>query len=364
MLKKVLIVFVLSLSIILTGIGYAELSDELSISGSAINNAQKGVFISDVTHTPSTGTDFKALSYTSTILNSRVTLAANGTSTKTITVHLYNNSDYGYAYNGMIIGEGTDQYDNENIVISLSGLNKGDTMEPHTSRSFDVIFSYDNKSNITNTILNSIVKFEFVLESEYIPEFVASNATDRFKEILDSQNGFNDLLSKMEAYDSSNRNDSSYIGNVFGATTSDSTYLNEIFKDKNGNSLLTLNIGGEPTDVTIMIKRENLDGDNTTGHNGEEMTIYMTSEHINFSMWQSRTVQVFAAVFTKNPGSDTWTQLGVMYEGEASANNYSGSIFANKNSFNTDTWESTVVYYGAGVGSDISAIISAYKATQ
>ncbi len=363
MLKKVLIVFVLSLSIILTGIGYAELSDELVIAGSAVHKAQEGVFIREVTNTPSPGTDFKAISYTSTILNSRVTLAANGTSTKTITLHLYNNSDYGYAYNGLIIGEGTDQYDNQNIVITVSGLKEGDEISPHGQLSFDVSFSYDNKSNISNRILNSIVKFEFVLESEYIPEFVASNATDRFKEILDTPNEFTDLLAKMDAY-SSNRNDSSYIGNVYGATTADSTYLNEIFKDKNGNSLLMLNIGGTPTDVTIMIKRENLDGDSKTGHNGEEMTIYMTAEHIDFGMWQNKTVQVFAAAFTKNAGSDSWTQLGVMYEGKASANNYSGSIFASKNSFNTDTWESTVPYYGAGVGSDISAIISAYKATQ
>ena len=103
----------------------------------------------------------------------------------------------------------------------------------------------------------------------------------------------------------------------------------------------------------MMIKREDLDGDTTTGDSytystsswwggseettvdGAEMTLYITSADLS-NVSNGRSVVVYAAAFTKLPGSDTWTELVPLTKGAADANNYGG--YGNANSFNTDTW--------------------------
>ncbi len=363
---KIFVVIALLLSFVFMSVGYAQLTDELIISGIAVNAAQTGVFISTIeTSAASAGASIDIDDYTGTILNSTVSLGSNGSSTLTLSIRLHNNSAYGYIFNGVVIGEGEEFYDNENILFELANLSKGDEIDPYGNRDFTVKFSYDNKSMLSDVDLHSIIKFEFVLASDYIPDFAADSATSCFEQILDTPDEYSALIAQMDKH-TDNRNDESYIGNVFGATTEDSTFLNGLFIDEDGNSLLTLDLGNGETHVTVLIKREDVDGNTATGDSdGNEMTIYMTADdlsNLGGSWWQSTSVQVFAAVYTKGAEND-WYQLGEMYEGSATANNYATGWYGSKNSFDTDTWRTALTYYGRPAGRTIEQIISDYKSS-
>lgn len=53
-------------------------------------------------------------------------------------------------------------YDNADIIFSLDGIEKGDIVDPNTSKSFSIIFKYSNITSITNNTLNSYLNFRFV----------------------------------------------------------------------------------------------------------------------------------------------------------------------------------------------------------
>ena len=341
-------------------IGYAQLSDTLNISGDASVDAPDGVFITNVIAQDSGGVVNK---YINTALNTTTNLGTNKNNTVTYTVYLRNNAPYAYAFNGVTFIE--EAYDNTDIVFELSGLANGAEIQPDGGTlSFQITFEYA-VSKITNTVLNSTVNFDFILASEYIPEAAADGAVARFGEILNTPEDMNKLLTQMDK-SVSGRNDDSYIGNVVGSVGEDSAVINELFTVNNENALV-LNIAGEETNVTAMIKRENLDGNTSTGdESGDEITIYMTADDPTQYSWYARgNVKVFAAVFTRNSADGEWYQLGEMYEGQAQVNNYSGNnLFNNPNSFDTDTWKSTQVYHGAAAGSTIDQIVSAYKLSQ
>jgi hypothetical protein len=141
-----------------------------------------------------------------------------------------------------------------------------------------------------------------------------------------------------------------YIGNVYGSSSADSTFMKGLFTEE----FLSMDLDGDGKEepITMMIKRENLDGNTATGDDytyktsswgssreqtveGVEMTLYITSADLS-KVSSGRAVVVYAASFTKLPGADTWTALVPMTKGTADTNNYSG--YGSANSFNTDTW--------------------------
>ena len=219
-----------------------------------------------------------------------------------------------------------------------------------------VLSEYKDSSNTKNPVLNSIINYQFVPNADDAGDIAVDNAIARFEEILndDSIDGaFEILIENMD--DSGRRAKETYIGNVVGADSEDTNAINDLFSDEIMNYLV-LQIGdGEAKEVTAMIKREPLDGNNNTGtdivgNNGTvttagcEMTIYLTPDDIPADrlMFGSggSTITVYAAVFTTD-ASGKWYQLSPLYEGTATTNNYNGSsLFATANSFNTDTWRS------------------------
>ncbi|MBQ9773930.1 MAG: hypothetical protein IJW30_04630 [Clostridia bacterium] len=329
-------------------LGYAQLTDTLEVTGSTAVQAQTGVFISDVESV--SGMTVNA--YTSTVLNSKVTLGSTAASTLDVQVTVHNNSEYVYKYNGVkyVVGGGT--YDNEGITVTVTDMASGEELGAHASRTFTVRFAYRNAAAVSNSVLNSLLNFEFVPADEYVEEVAVSDALGRFKEILNAPDDYQSLLDAMADSDTSGRADTTYIGNVVEGTSSDTTFLNDLFTDETGKNYLTLNINGTATNVTAMIKNEEL----TTG--GGEITIYLTAEEISYRWYQSGTVTVYAAVFAQNE-SGLWEQVGELFAGEASANAYSGNPFSAKNSFNTDTWESTQSYYGVAASATIGQIVTA-----
>ncbi|MBR1983350.1 MAG: hypothetical protein IKA12_01535 [Clostridia bacterium] len=267
-------------------------------------------------------------------LNSTAKLTTVSTSTATLKLKVYNNARETYAYNA--VKYHAEQYDNVDIVVKPS-IEHGDMIAPGEYLEFDVTFSYKKGITPSNTILNSYLEFDFVPLDKLPPkeEIAVDGALAQFELIINDVNdtgSFTKLLNQMDDGANNNRNDS-YIGNVEGATDSDTELLAELFQ---GN--LKLNIDGVDTDVTVIIKREDVDGNANTGDaEGREMAIYLTTDGLNriFS-----SAPVYVAVFTSDDDGNEWYQLGQMYEGTANVVGYGGNIFGT-GSFNTDTWKST-----------------------
>ena len=354
--KKAILGVTILLLVLFTCVGYAQLSDTLTITGGANAPTQKNVFIVTA---EAQDTRYTVNSFYATALNSRVVLDRSTSSKSTVTIKVYNNSNYPYTYNGEKYVNGTG-YDNTNIKYTVNNLKKGDEIGPHEYLTFSVTFSFASGGSVNNNILNSLINYEFVPASEFVPEIAVNNALDKFREILNTPDDYATLIGQMDKH-TGNRNDSSYIGNVVGSSSADSTTLNTLFTE-DGVNYLVLDIGGELTNVTCIIKRDDI-YDNPGTPNDEEMTIYLTAEDLNGGGWFDTTAdQVFVGVFTRDSLTSEWYQIGELYEGNASKNNYEGGW--GRNSFNTDTWKSTKTYHGLTSGKTISQIITAYKSQE
>lgn len=343
---KILIGVAFVLFFCMTGIGYAQLTTSLTVDGSASVEAPEAVYITNAA--VKSGTDSTVHSYVDTVLKSTVNLSGSGTATVSVTV--FNNTPYGYVYNGPKYVEGPDTYDNTAITFK-EGITKGYELASGERVTFDVTFSYKSGA-VANTVLNSAINFEFVPADEFIPEIAVKGALAKFEQILNTPADYETLTEQMSDYSNNNRANSSYVGNVVGAASEDTATLNALFTE-DGENHLVLTIGGKDTNVTAMIKNENLDG-----VVGNEMTIYMTAEELGFRWYQSATVTVYAAVFRKND-EGKWVQYTELMTGTASANAYSGGYLSTKDSFNTDTWKSSEKYYNVNAGAQIETLVAA-----
>ncbi len=295
--------------------------------------------------------------YQSTYLSSTAMLKNNAYSDVTLSITVYNSSTTDdYAFNA--VKYTSEQYDNNNIGYTLIGLEREDRVPKGEYLTFDVKFAFSN-SNRSNLVLNSVMFYEFII-AEDLPEeeeIAVSGALAQFNAILNNivaKDSYNQLTNQMDIESGNNRNDT-YIGNVSGASNADVALLNKLFE---GN--LKMNINGEEVPVTAMIKRENLDNNTKTGDaNGNEMTIYLTTDTLKKGLFESKTAIVYAAVFTSTD-TKTWYQLGGMYQGTASITAYSGSPLNTGGSFNTDTWK-TKGNADIADGRTIKQVISSLK---
>ncbi|MBO5212715.1 MAG: hypothetical protein J6B60_04155 [Clostridia bacterium] len=330
MKRKTIALLCIALSLIFSVIciGYASLSDNLTIDGSAEVNAQEGVFITDVAE----ASGLTANQYISTTLSSTIVVPANSSVTIEITVH--NNYDVTYAYNDTLYV--TDAYDNNNVTFTIDDMKKKDEIASGAEKIFHVTFK---NSTSTAQTLNSILNFQFVLPEDVVDDedqIAAKNALEQFQDILDKEIMYN--KSEVTAYDAmlqqmengSGRGDNDYISNVVGASSADKALLNDIFEDK-----LRVNIDGKEVAVTALIK--GLDTDENG--NFDVMVLFMTTSAL---AQRFENVSVYAAVFAVDE-NNVWSQLGEMYNGSANACGYNGSYFGT-GSFNSDNWKSNQVY--------------------
>lgn len=332
---KLILGITLSLMCLLTCVGYAQLTDELKISGSAEYEPPKAVYITSVTSSGTNGATGTVNNFTMTVVNSKTNLGTNGRNTVTYRVTVYNNTDIDYGYNGMIYTTGATTYDNT-AIKTMADIERRTVVSPGQYLSFDVTVSYKNNSASSNTYLNSVITYEF-LPLDQIPEnedeIAVNGVLEQFRDILNNDvdlypQSYQALIDQMNAYNSNDRNNSSYIGNVEGASDADTELLDTLF-----TGTLSLNINGEEKPVRLMIKNEAVDG-NTS--NGNEMVIYMTTDDLQKSGWfSSSTAPVYVAVFT-NGGDGNWMLIGDMYLGDATIKQYNG--WPGSGSFDTDTW--------------------------
>ena len=202
----------------------------------------------------------------------------------------------------------------------------------------------------------------------------------QFKDILNDKTdggSYQTLIEKIDDKYDGTAWKANFIGNVVGAHNDDTETINAIFGDS-----LNLTVDGKLSDVTVLIKRENIDGNENTGDdytakygnattsgNGCEMTIYMTTESLTTA---GARVTVYAAVYTcdnNNGELGAWRMVGDIYKGDALVVGYTGNTESTKSgSFSTDDWYADPgVYtvqlgkgsysYAVADGSDIESII-------
>jgi hypothetical protein len=271
-----------------------------------------------------------------------ITLNKNTASSLILDVTFYNNTDVTYYYNETR----TVSTDNKSIGYTVSGIEQKEAVPAKSFKTLTVTFEYTG-SNVSDAELLSELHFNFVVDKDSIGIVAAQTAVTRFKDILNnvvSPNSYQLLEDTMNKR-GTNSSSVSYIGNVSGAKDADSTFIQSIFTEE----FLTMDLDGDGKSepITLMIKRENLDGNVETGDEytystlfgskrtvqGVEMTIYITSEGFDKS-----SLDVYAATFTKLYGENEWIQVVPLTKGKADANKYSFSLLGGNNSFNTDTW--------------------------
>lgn len=162
--KLKLIIVLIAVSCCFLGIGYASIANiNLDITGTAQLNKQTGLVISEVTLSEYSNVDpdlSEINTYYQTMLDSKVVLGSDPNSYITYQVTLTNLSDKEKKFTGVVFDD--EFYDNENITYELTGLNVGDTVLAGATKTFTVKFKYaDTSVPPTNTLLNSVIKFNF-----------------------------------------------------------------------------------------------------------------------------------------------------------------------------------------------------------
>lgn len=299
-----------------------------------------------ITNIEITGGSYKSASVekvSDTNISADISLNSNSSSTVVAEITFYNSAEASYYYNEVQ----TVSTDNSSISCTVSGIEQKEEVPALSYKTITATFGFDGSTSKADLL--SEVHFSFVVDKESIGIVVAQSAVTRFEDIINSvvtPDSYNTLETAMNNR-GSNASTVSYIGNVAGAHDDDSALIEELFTKE----FLTMDLDGDGKSepITMMIKRENLDGNTKTGDDytyksffgasrvvqGVEMTIYITSEGFN-----SSTLTVYAASYTILDGEEKWTQVVPLTKGTASANNYSSGAFGEDNSFNTDTWRS------------------------
>lgn len=356
MKKAMLLGVILSLSfaIVMTGLGYATVTDFLYVEGNAQATPPQSVYITDASVSGGT-VQIKGCS--GTVLSSTVILGTTSTSSATVLLTVKNNTPYGYVFNQIVYQSGEQTYDNQGISVKAS-IAKGTKLDSGATTTFTATFTYKNGRS-DSSVLNSVLNFQFVLGTEYIPEVAVDNAMQRFEQIINDETHYEALIDAMNhtnaARPSYRPGSTTYIGNVIGSSGEDSKAVNELFTVE-GENFLHLEINGKKTNVTVIIKREDVDG-----ASGDEMTLYMTPETISGRV--GTYITVYAIVFRQNAATGKWEQLGELYEGEAPIVKYDGTWWGTPDSFTTDNWRTTKAYYHLQKGQSIQNVITAYKAS-
>ena len=278
-------------------------------------------------------------------MQANITLNPQAASSVTMEVTFYNNTSSSFYYNK------TDaiSWNNNAIDYTVTGIKKQDEIPGYSYKTARVTFAYAG-NNVSATSLLGELQFNFVVDKDSIGDIVALTAVDRFKAILNNEvakDSYQTLENAMNNRSGWNKASAvTYIGNVAGSSSADSNVIKSLF----GQEFMSMDLDGDgkAEPITIMIKREDLDDNTTTGDSytytswgreysvsGADMTLYITAADLS-NVSSGRSVVVYAAAFTKHPDSNTWTELVPLTKGTADANNYDG--YGSANSFNTDTW--------------------------
>jgi len=352
---KTIVCVALIFMFLATCIGYAALTDTLTIWGKADITIPEGLFIVDMSVNGSSNMDrnvFEFLPYSTTVDNSLSRSRNTGSVTYKITV--LNNTKRTYAYRGLYYQPTLSGYNGNSYVSETNNRSKigvttsfpdGIKVAPGETLVFYATYTVGSSMS-SSTNWNMLLNFQFGINVESLEE-ARSAVLEKFLNILNSPATYATLCDKIDDKFNGAEWTSNYIGNVTASHSNDSTTVNNLFAGQ-----LQMTIDGEENPITVLIKHENLDnnrntGDDYTAVNGNqsftgygcEFTLYMTTSALG-----DRNVQppVYAAVFTCDRNADgscgPWYMIGEPYYGTAQIVGYEGG--ASTGSFDTGTWRS------------------------
>lgn len=381
---KALIPLVLSLAVCFICIGYAQVFDTLTVTGLAEVETPEMLYISNVGY-KAKGAGVKSeiheIRFPTTVENT-VVLNKGSANNRTVTYEIVvvNNTRYKYSFKGIECitpdgetnnnnlyvsnssynqyGSGFTVYTKNNINDTTSTFKEGTTIESNTTVTFYVTYQFAR--NVTSeTELSFLLNYKFGIHVDSFGDMALDRALIKFGEILNTESTYQDLITHIDDKFQNQEWQSNYIGNVFGADNDDTKTIERLFGDQ-----ISLTIDGVTRNITLLIKRENIDGNTSTGdrygvtypgnrnptyYSGCEMTLYMTANDLDRvpeeGEYNSRSqADVYIAIFTCKADSNgdpvgDWYQIGDIYKGIAPISSYNGDR-NQPGSFVTDDWVS------------------------
>ncbi len=343
---------------LITCVGYATLTDDIGIVGSAKFQMPEGLFIVGIKTTGSSHLDANSVSYieNSTTVNSLISRRSDGNQYNvTYEITVLNNTDHEYAYRGLYY---MNSYGNNSYVSTSNANNKlgvvvnfpnGSLVAPKEQLVFRVTYTIGRNVG-SNLILDTLINFQFGINVDSVDK-AYDIVHNKFVDILNTESTYLQLIDVLDdKFDGSQTWTSNYVGNVGNAVDNDMMMVETLFAGQ-----LTMMVNGEAQKAWVIVKHEDVDGNELTGddyelnynqygkvtHKGCEMTIYMTVDPLNKANgW----APVYVTVFTcdrdvlGNKVSD-WYQVGSSYYGQANIVGYHGES-GGTGSFVTDNWKS------------------------
>ena len=150
MMKKTRVIVFVILSTVFLSLGYAQVSDNLRISGIAyVEGEQYDIFITDIS--PESAGTMAVDNYYSTIVTSSI----HGASQATFTITVKNQSDKIYVFERIVEGSATGFegiYTGDGITYTLDGLTTLQEVAPGTTLTFRVTIKADSTVNSDNVV--------------------------------------------------------------------------------------------------------------------------------------------------------------------------------------------------------------------
>ena len=388
-MKRALLALFLVVSTLFTSLGFAELSDTLTIRGSAKIEMPYGLFITEVIPMGASNVDHESHSFIEysttleTIIDKKDDTKTGGWRPTTTTyagsysyqIIVYNNTTYEYAYRGLYYQK--NEYNNSYVSTSnsdsklgvVTSFPNGSVVAPGQKLSFNVTYTV-GKSMSYSTDWKTLINFQFGINVNSL-DAAADIVVDKFLNILNTTSTYQELIEVLDdKFDGNQEWTSNYIGNVGNAVDNDMMTVETLFAGQ-----LTMMVNGQTQKAWVLIKHENLDNNELTGddytlnynqyglvtHKGCEMTLYLTVDDLDTpNSW----APVYATVFTCDRDTSgniisEWYRIGDSYYGQANVVGYKGES-GGTGSFVTDNWKSYSstydIYdgYSYSIGADVT----------
>ncbi len=325
------------------GAGYASLNDELTVSGEGVAKApEPALYITSVAVVSQRGASSEGCSYIlPTNLQTEVAVSSVG-ATVTYEITVYNDTDITYWYLGptaydkfgqnSLVGatNGVSLVSKDNENASSTVFDEKDWVPPQTSRTFYVTYTF---GRVAQGSVSLLVNFNFGLHMDAVQDEVLNVLNDKI-----SPNGY------------------TYLSQVFdevyaetGATVIGNMGEHQEVFDRIFGADLTVNVNGEERPVTIMIERKDVDGNASSGDNysgsgapvGCEYTIYITTDELSSPGGKAT---VYAVSYTCG-SDDVWYQIGELYEGKSTVEDYDATDGEYDGAFDVDSWKAVEKTY-------------------
>lgn len=372
MTRKSIISLCIALSFMFSFItlGYASLTDTLNIVGKAEADTPEGLFITKIVQKGSASRldvyNASFAEYSTTVTTELSKSTNNNAGSVTYTISVINNTKLEYAYRGLYYQSGLTGYNN-NYISTSNGNNNigvvtafpdGKVVEPGGSLNFEVTYTLGSSRSTfpSNRTFKTFINYQFGINVD-TEEAAREAVNEKFTNILNTSTTYEQLVDVLDnKFDGTQEWTSNYVGNVGDATTDDAVAVNTIFAGQ-----LQMIIDGEIRPASVIIKHENLDGNNKTGDDyvavnssnggvfrgyGCEMTLYLTTDPLDTPYGNAN---VYVCVFTCNRDDagniiGEWYKIGDTYAGVANIVGYNGEA-GGTGSFVTDNWVSTAENY-------------------